>query len=170
MQIVVMYLTVCICPIAVLLLRSYFAVRTGQNLLVIAEELVHEPRGGVMMGTVQGFLALIMGRVGSMGMLSPIGYIAPGLAIDLIYCLCCTSRVSRTDRMVLVNGLAAVMASVTANFIVFHLQGPVLWLYLSVSATCGSLYGFLGSSIAARFDTVYGQYQSKTRRQTCENV
>lgn len=138
--------------------------------LIIAAELIQTPRCGVMMGTVQGLLALIMGRVGSMGLLSPIGYIVPGLAIDLVYYLCRSPFVSRTDRMVLANGLAAVMASVTANIIVFHLHGPVLWLYLCVSATCGSLYGILGSTIAARLVTVYGQYQSKVRSKTCENV
>ena len=136
--------------------------------LVIAMELVQTKRSGVMMGTVQGLLALIMGRVGSMGLLSPIGYIVPGLAMDLVYRLCSRPVFSRTDRMVLANGMAAVMASVTANIIVFHLHGPVLWLYLSVSATCGSLYGFLGATIAARLVTVYGQYQSKVRNQTCE--
>ena len=138
--------------------------------LVIAAELIQTPRCGIMMGTAQGLLALIMGRVGSMGLLSPIGYIVPGLAIDLVYCLCRSPLVSRADRMVLANGLASVMAAVTANIIVFHLVGPVLWLYLCVSATSGSLYGVLGSTIAARIGSVYGQYQGKVRSQTCENT
>ena len=96
--------------------------------------------------------------------------IMPGLAIDLVYYLCRSPLISRTDRMVLANGLAAVTASLTANLIVFHLQGAVLWLYLCVSATCGSLYGFLGSTIAARLGSVYGQYQNKVRSKTCENI
>lgn len=147
-------------------------VSTGFSImfLVIAMELVQTPRSGVMMGTVQGLLALIMGRVGSMGLLAPIGYIVPGLVIDLVYRLCRRSVFSRTDRMVIANGLAAVMASVTANFIVFHLHGPVLWLYLCVSATCGSLYGILGSTVAARLCTVYGQYQGKVRSKTREKA
>ena len=138
--------------------------------LIIAAELIRLPRCGVMMGTVQGLLALIMGRVGSMGLLSPIGYVMPGLAIDLVYYLCRSPMFSRTDRMVLANGLAAVVASLTANLIVFHLQGAVLWLYLSVSATCGSFYGLLGSTIAARLSNVYGQYQKNVRSKTCENI
>ena len=138
--------------------------------LVIAAELIQTPRCGVMMGTVQGLLALIMGRVGSMGLFSPIGYIMPGLAIDLVYCLCRSPLISRTDRMVLANGLAAVAASVTANLIVFHLQGPVLWLYLCISATSGSLYGILGAAIAARIGNVYGQYQNNVRSLTYENA
>lgn len=138
--------------------------------LVIAAELVQTPHSGVMMGAVQGLLALALGRVGSMGLLSPIGYIVPGLAIDLVYRLFSFRMVSRSDRMVLANGSAAVMASVTANLIVFHLKGPVLWLYLCVSATSGSLYGILGSTIAARLGTTFGQYQSKVRSQNYEKA
>ena len=138
--------------------------------LVIAAELLRMPHSGVMMGTVQGLLALAMGRVGSMGLLSPIGYIMPGLAIDLVYRLFGSRMVSHSDRMVLANGLAAVMASVTANLIVFHLQGPVLWLYLCVSATSGSLYGLLGSTVVTRLGTAFGQYHCKVRSQAHEKA
>lgn len=140
-------------------------VSTGFSImfLVIAMELVQIPYGGTKMGTAQGLLALALGRVGSMGILSPLGYITPGLAIDLIYWLPCCRNASRTVRMMLANGLAAVMASLTANLIVFHLWGPVFWLYLCVSLTSGSLYGILGSAVAARLSTAMGQYRSKAR-------
>ncbi len=105
---------------------------------------------GTLMGTVQGFLSLALGRVGSMGMLMPIGFIATGMSIDFIYQLQKYIKLSRTERMVFANALAAVMASVTANVIVFHLRGPVLGLYLCVSGVSGTIYGFLGSAIAAR--------------------
>lgn len=138
--------------------------------LVIAAELVYTRHAGAMMGTVQGFLALAMGRVGSMGILSPIGYIVPGMAIDLVYCLQKHMNFSRLERMVFANAAAAVMASVTANIIVFRLKGPVLWLYLCVSAVSGTIYGFLGSAIAARLYTPLGQYQNKVRSQTHEKA
>lgn len=118
--------------------------------LVIAAELLRIPCCGLKMGAAQGLLALALGRVGSMGVLSPIGYIAPGLAIDLIYLLPCFRTSDRAVRMMLANALAAVTASMTANLIVFHLWGPALWLYLSVSATSGALFGMLGSAVAAR--------------------
>ena len=138
--------------------------------LIIAAELVRTPHSGAMMGTVQGLLALALGRVGSMGLLSPIGYIMPGLAIDLVYRLFSSPKIARSDRMVLANGLAAVTASVTANLIVFHLQGPVLWLYLCVSATSGSLYGLLGSTVMSRLGIVFDQYQNKVRSQNYEKA
>ena len=111
---------------------------------------------GTLMGAVQGFLALCLGRVGSMGILAPIGYIVPGMMIDLIYGVAERFRLDRTERMVFANALAAVMASVTANVIVFRLWGPVLFLYLCVSAFSGTLYGFLGLAVAAKLRKAVG--------------
>ena len=125
--------------------------------LVVATEVVRggsrkEPWRfcGSLMGAVQGFLALCLGRIGSMGLLAPLGYFMPGVAIDLIYDLSHRFDFDRTERMVFANALAAVMASVTANVIVFRLWGPVLLLYLCVSALSGTVYGFLGTMIAGR--------------------
>lgn len=129
--------------------------------LVIAVEIVQMKHAGTMMGIVQGFLALALGRVGSMGLLAPIGYVVPGAAVDLVYALAKFMKLSQTERMVFANALAAVMASVTANVLVFHLQGPVLWLYLCVSATSGTIYGFLGSAVVKRMSTVCCQYRVK---------
>lgn len=109
---------------------------------------------GTLMGTVQGFLSLALGRVGSMGIFMPIGFIVPGISIDLVYYLQKYMKFSQIERMVFANALAAIMASVTANVIVFHLHGPVLGLYLSVSGVSGIIYGFLGSSIAARLRSI----------------
>ena len=135
-------------------------VSTGFSImfLVVAAEVVRGGRQnndawkycGTLMGMVQGFLALCLGRIGSMGLLAPIGYIVPGVAIDLIYGLSSRFDFDRTERMVFANALAAVMASVTANVIVFRLWGPVLLLYLCVSAVSGTIYGFLGAAIAGK--------------------
>lgn len=147
-------------------------VSTGFSImfLVIATEVVRMKRCGTMMGTVQGFLALALGRIGSMGVLVPINYIATGIAIDVIYSLDKTFKFTRLERMVLANGLAAVTASVVANLIVFHLSGPVLWLYLSVSATSGSIYGVLGAVIVARISPVYCQSGMSERKETYEKA
>ncbi len=107
---------------------------------------------GTLMGAVQGFLALSLGRIGSMGLLAPIGYLMPGVAIDLVYGLSGRLHLERTERMVFANALAALMASVTANIIVFRLWGPVLLLYLCVSATSGTIYGFLGAAVAGKLE------------------
>ena len=106
------------------------------------------------MGTVQGFLSLALGRVGSMGIFMPIGFIVPGIPIDVIYALQKYIKFSRIERMVFANALAAIMASVTANIIVFHLNGPVLGLYLCVSGVSGVLYGCLGAAIVEKLGFV----------------
>ncbi len=138
--------------------------------LVIATEIVMVKHSGMMMGAVQGFLALALGRIGSMGILAPLGFIMPGAAIDFVYFLQKHLNLSRTERMVLANALAAMMASVTANVLVFHLNGPVLWLYLCVSLTSGSIYGFLGSWVVARLCPVYHQYRVNERIEIYEKV
>ena len=112
-------------------------------------------RCGTLMGTVQGLLSLALGRVGSMGLFMPIGFIVPGIAIDAVYGMQKHLKLSRTERMVFANALAAVMASVTANIIVFRLNGAVLGLYLCVSGISGTIYGFLGAAIAARLQLMY---------------
>lgn len=138
--------------------------------LVVAAEIVMMKRSGLMMGAVQGFLALALGRIGSMGILAPLGYIVPGITIDLVYSMQKYLKLSRIERMILANGLAAMMASVTANVLVFHLSGPVLWLYLCVSLTSGSIYGYLGSLVVVRLYPVYHQYNLKDGENSYEKV
>lgn len=136
--------------------------------LVIATEILQTPgydsesgwqdKCGLFMGTVQGFVNLSLGRVGSMGILMPIGFMATGAAIDLIYALGKHVHFSRMERMMIANSFAALMASVTANLIVFHLKGPVLVLYFGVSAVSGMIYGFLAQAVVIRIRPVFYQY------------
>ena len=129
--------------------------------LVIAAEIIHltseqdKKKGwisgcGLLMGTVQGFLSLALGRVGNMGILMPVGFMATGAAIDFIYFLSKYIRLTTQEKMVLANSFAALMASVIANWIVFHLRGPALILYFSVSALSGMMYGFLAYGVLKR--------------------
>lgn len=122
--------------------------------LVLAAVLMPGFGCGTLMGLVQGVLALSMGMVGSMGILSPIGYIVPGFVIDCV--IYAARKVKLTDEiaMLTANMLAAAAACLTANLIVFHLKGLVLLLYLSVSLTSGAICGVLGGSLAARLRPV----------------
>lgn len=96
-----------------------------------------------------------------MGALAPIGYIVPGLAIDLILWVTGKLCVPRTERMVLANGIAAPYAALTANLIVFRLSGIVLALYLCVLACSGIACGFLGAKLTERLIPVIGERQKK---------
>ena len=118
--------------------------------LVVSVALVPKFGCGTVFGAVQSALALFFGMVGSMGALSPIGYILPGLAVDLLFLLTRHSGMHLRDKMLIGNSLAAVAAALTANFIVFHLRGVVLMLYLCVAASSGVICGYLGYLIVKR--------------------
>ena len=118
--------------------------------MIIAVMIVPRFGSGTIFGAVQSLLAVTFGMVGSMGALSPIGYIVPGLAVDLLMRFLQNSPLSLKERMVLGNALASVCAALTANWIVFHLWGVVLLLYVCVAACSGVLCGFLGATIVKR--------------------
>ena len=136
--------------------------------LVIAAVMVERFGCAAVMGAVQSVLALAFGMVGSMGALAPIGYIVPGLVIDLLLTATRRSPLSQRDRVVLANAVAAPCAALTANIIVFRLNGVVLLLYLCVSATSGTIFGLVGGSLASRLTPVFGaelqRANTKTRR------
>lgn len=124
--------------------------------LVIAVTLVPRPGCAAGMGIVQSALALGLGMVGSMGALSPIGYILPGVSIDLLMWTLRSAPISLEGRMMLCNSAAGACAALTANWIVFHLQGAALLLYVCVAATSGALCGLLGAQIVRRLKPVLG--------------
>jgi len=122
---------------------------TAFSLMFLAVAAALVPGFGccTLMGVVQSLIALALGRVGSMGMLSPIGYIVPGLAMDTCFLLSGRLRLTLADSMVLANAVGSACACIAANAVVFHLQGAALLLYLGVSASSGALCGLLGSRI-----------------------
>lgn len=125
--------------------------------LVVAAMLV--PRFGcaTIMGIVQSVIALSLGMVGSMGALSPIGYIVPALVIDLLVGLTRRLQLPRTERAMLINAAAGVCASLAANLIVFRLRGAALLLYLCVAATSGAVCGLPAAELVRRLGPVIGQ-------------
>lgn len=125
-------------------------VSTGFSIMfiVIAAELVQEKKSATMMSSAQGLLALMLGRVGSMGILMPLGYLVPGVVIDVVFYF--MRNATTQERLVIANSLAALFASLTANLLVFQLTGPVLVLYLSISALSGACYGFLATLLTQR--------------------
>lgn len=123
--------------------------------LTIAASVVPMFGCGTIMGAVQSVLAMAFGMVGSMGALSPIGYIMPGVAIDLLTWVLRRTRLSDPSKLALINSCAGVVASLAACAIVFRLRGPVLLLYLCVSATSGALCGTLGAEIVRRMQPFF---------------
>ena len=134
--------------------------------LVVAAAMVERFGCATVMGIVQSVLALAFGMVGSMGALSAIGYVVPGIVIDLLLFVTRKSPVPRRERIVLSNAVAAPCAALAANFIVFHLQGAALLLYLCVSATSGAIFGLLGAELARRLTPIFGTELQQNRNKT----
>ncbi len=122
--------------------------------LVIASALTAQLGCAALMGAVQSGIALAIGMVGSMGALSVIGYVMPGIVIDGLMWQTRRLGVSEESAIVLANATASVCASMTANWIVFRLTGVILLLYVCVSVTSGALCGMLGAKIARRLRPV----------------
>ena len=115
--------------------------------LIVAAELVPVFGCAALMSMIQSAIALSLGMVGSMGILSPIGYIVPGIVIDLIFLLSRKTGLGTDLTLTLANMLGAAAAGLTANLIVFHLPGVPLALYIVVAlasgAVCGGFAGVL---------------------------
>ena len=124
--------------------------------LVIAAMLTPGFGCGTLMGAIQSMIALSLGMVGSMGVLSPIGYIVPGFVIDCVIVLSRKTRLSDDVAMLTANMLAAASASLVANILVFRLSGVVLLLYMAVAFTSGAICGVLGGSLVPRLRPVVG--------------
>ena len=129
--------------------------------LVVAAECVPKFGCCALMGLVQGLLALAMGRIGAMGLLAPLGYIMPGIMIDLALLFARRTGMKRIWRTTLVNMLASATASLTANLIVFRLQGAALLMYIGTSALCGAVFGVIGSRVAFLAERAIGIKRSK---------
>lgn len=124
--------------------------------LVIAAALIPFPLCASVMAIVQSLLALCFGMTGSMGVLAPLGYILPGIVIDLVFFLAEKLSGSRDRGTLTASVLASVAACLTANLIVFNLKGPVLLVYALVAATSGSICGLLAENLVERLHPVIG--------------
>lgn len=136
--------------------------------LVIAASLVPIFGCATIMGAVQSVLALAFGMTGSMGILAPIGYILPGIVIDLIYLASEKMPVMEKKNYIMIASIAgSVTACLAANAIVFRLWGIVLVVYVLVSASCGIISGLLAIVLNRRLSPVINYQQFKDKKGTC---
>ncbi len=116
--------------------------------LVVAAFIVRRFGAGILMGLVQSGIAFLLGSAGSMGALAPLGYVVPGLIIDICVLLLGRSRIDRAAQIVITCALASVSASLIANIIVFGLRGAVLALYMCVACISGIVCGLIAALLA----------------------
>lgn len=122
--------------------------------LVVAASIVPVKGCATLMGFVQSMIALSLGMVGSMGALSPIGYVVPGIIIDLVFMISRNLKSDLLPVMTIANMLGAAAACLIANVIVFHLSGVPLALYITVALASGGVCGSLGGFLARRLKPV----------------
>ena len=123
-------------------------------LVVVAAELVPIFGCATLMSIIQSMIALSLGMVGSMGILSPIGYIVPGIVIDLIFLLSRKTGLGTDLTLTIANMLGAASASLAANLIVFHLPGVPLALYIVVALASGAVCGGFAGVLVKRLRPV----------------
>lgn len=122
--------------------------------LIVASGLMPRFWCGTVMGAVQSLIALSLGMVGSMGALSPIGYIVPGFVIDCVMWAARRLNAKTQYTVIIANMFSAAAASITANLIVFRLSGVALLLYVSVALTSGAICGLLGGELLRRLQNI----------------
>lgn len=122
--------------------------------LVAAAFLLPGSWCAALMGAVQGLMAVCFGMVGSMGALAPIGYIVPGMVIDLAKQIWRRGRLEREESILLASVMASISAALSANCIVFHLRGPALWLYCAVAAASGGICAAPAISLTQRLEPI----------------
>lgn len=123
--------------------------------VVIGAYLIQRKGAAAVMSLVQCILAMSLGMTGAMGTLSPLGYLLPGIVIDIVIALCQRYNASMPLSMTAANAAGSLTAALTANFIVFRLRGAVLALYLLIALISGGLCGLLSTVIYRRIRPLY---------------
>lgn len=134
--------------------------------LTVAAAIIRIPGCATTMAVVQSVLAFAFGMTGSMGALAPIGYILPGIAIDI--CLTLSHRIfpKPTSGIVISSIVSPVCACIAANTIVFHLRGIVLLVYVMVSATSGAVCALPAVTLVERLVPIINPGSAKEKIST----
>ena len=129
--------------------------------LVIGSCVVPRFGSGVLMGLIQSVLAVAFGMTGSMGFLAPVGYIIPGLIVDIVLFAGRKSHLEKLTSCCLANMLASAAAALTANIIVFRLRGIVLALYVAVSLFSGAAAGLAAGRTVRHLEAIMKTHGGK---------
>lgn len=114
--------------------------------VVLGRGLVNKPGAAVLLCLVQAILVIVLGIFGTHGAVSIITYVAPGVAVDLVYLLV-RSGVN-TAPGAFIGGVAAnVTGTFMVNLTFFRLPWLPLLLGLTVAALSGGLGGLIAYSI-----------------------
>ena len=116
--------------------------------LVIGAALTDTFGSGLLMGVLQSGIALALGSVGTLGLLSLIGYIVPGMVIDLVFLLLRNAK--KGIAIMAACMIAPLTASLISNVLTFQLRGAALLLYAAVSVSSGAVCGLIAVPLYRR--------------------
>ncbi|MBR2530042.1 MAG: hypothetical protein IKE35_03345 [Lachnospiraceae bacterium] len=134
--------------------------------LVVAAAVLKCHGCATVMAVVQSILAFAFGMTGSMGALAPIGYIIPGIVIDV--CLFISQKISREafSGIMPASVASSVSAALVANLLVFRLAGIILAVYVLVAATSGAICSAVASILVKRLIPVLYPHTAKEQKAT----
>ena len=131
-------------------------IATGFSIMfiLIAAYMCKINGSATVMCIVQSILALAMGTTGSMGIFAIVGYVVPGIVIDICILIFQNTEINIYEQIMIINALAGISAAICANLLTFRLWGPPLWLYLAVALTTGIISALPGAAIIKRLENV----------------
>ena len=121
--------------------------------LVCGAALVHKPCTALLIGFLQGVLALSTGISAVAGALVLITYSLPGISIDAIMML--GQRIPLKERMILAGSLGVLTGSVATNLLYFHLALIPFLLFYIFGILSGGIGGYLAWRIMQRIPEHY---------------
>ncbi|MBR2728193.1 MAG: hypothetical protein IKD71_09945 [Solobacterium sp.] len=121
--------------------------------LVCGAALVYKPCTALLIGFLQGVLALSTGISAVAGALVLITYSLPGISIDAIMML--GQRIPLKERMILAGSLGVLTGSAATNLLYFHLALIPFLLFYIFGILSGGIGGYLAWRIMQRIPEHY---------------
>ncbi len=109
--------------------------------LIVASIVTKRKWCATVMGSMQALTALAIGMVGSMGLLMPLAYIIPGIAVDLVMLIPEKGLLTAGFKAFLAGILSSVSAALFADLVVFHLPIKPLMVYILLATVSGAICG-----------------------------
>lgn len=119
--------------------------------MIVGYGMIKKPGTALIISVIQALLVIFTGSIASHGMMSLITYVAPGLAIELIYLIirhrgCCVGCCAIGGMVANVVGVACV------NIIFFRAPDVYLILVLAIAALSGLVGGVLARELIKVFE------------------
>ena len=123
------------------------AVGISLGFLIIGKQMVRLPCAGTLMGFVQSLLAIALGFSSYQGLLAVITYTLPGVTMDLT---ALAIRRGGALQCIVSCVLSCVVSALMSNWLVFHLRGLSLLLWLLLAALSGLMGGWCASMVSEK--------------------